>query len=150
MTINIRNFEQGDFEAWVQLWMKYLDFYGSDFNPEIAQKSFAKMCDEHHLSRQGLVAECDGKVVGFAHVIFHEHNWRLEDVCYLQDLFVEPAARSLGLGGKLIEYAHAQAVAQGASDFYWLTQDHNTGARKLYDQIGQLTSFIKYAKPIVC
>ncbi|MEO0864584.1 MAG: GNAT family N-acetyltransferase, partial [Pseudomonadota bacterium] len=44
----------------------------------------------------------------------------------------------------LIEAVYAAADAAGAPSVYWLTQDFNTQARKLYDRIGTLSPFIKY------
>ena len=39
------------------------------------------------------------------------------------------------------------ADAAGIPTVYWLTQDFNTTARTLYDRIGTVTPFIKYARP---
>lgn len=42
---------------------------------------------------------------------------------------------------------YAQADTDGCPAVYWLTQDFNAEARKLYDRVGVLTPFIKYARP---
>ena len=39
------------------------------------------------------------------------------------------------------------ADAKGAPSVYWMTQDFNAVGRQLYDRIGVLTPFIKYARP---
>jgi GNAT superfamily N-acetyltransferase len=39
-------------------------------------------------------------LLGLTHYLFHRHAWKIENVCYLQDLFVDPAARGTGLGRK--------------------------------------------------
>lgn len=51
------------------------------------------------------------------------------------------------IGHKLIEAVYAQADTDGCPAVYWLTQDFNAEARKLYDRVGVLTPFIKYARP---
>ena len=79
---------------------------------------------------------------------FHRSAWTVGDYCYLQDLFVNPDIRGGGVGRALIEAVYEAAEARGASQTYWLTQDFNTTARKLYDKVGQLTPFIKYRNPI--
>jgi GNAT superfamily N-acetyltransferase len=68
-------------------------------------------------------------------------------VCYLQDLYADPAVRGTGIGRKLIEAVYAAADAAGAPAVYWLTQDDNATGRRLYDRVGQLTNFIKYQRP---
>lgn len=82
--------------------------------------------------------------VGLVHYIFYEHMWRPEGVCYLQDLYVEPLVRGKGVGKILIEAGYAAADAKGAPRVYWLTQEFNATARRLYDRIGKLSPFIKY------
>jgi len=74
---------------------------------------------QHHV----LVAEKDGALIGLTHFVFHRHGWKIEDVCYLQDLYVSPAARGTGCGRKLIEAVYAAADAKGCPSVYWLTQD---------------------------
>ena len=85
--------------------------------------------------------------MGLVHYLFHRHCWREENVCYLQDLYADPEVRGKGIGRALIEAVYAAADAAGAPSVYWLTQDFNHTARKLYDRIGTVTPFIKYARP---
>lgn len=94
----------------------------------------------------GLVAVKDGKLVGLAHYVFHRHGWKLENVCYLQDLYVNDAARGTGAGRALIEAVYVEADKAGSPDVYWMTQEFNETARRLYDRIGKVTPFIKYAR----
>ena len=80
------------------------------------------------------------------HYIFHPHNWRTDDVCYLQDLFTLKKQRRKGIAKALIQAVYEAADANGTSSVYWMTQDFNLGARKLYDQVASLTPFIKYQR----
>ena len=50
------------------------------------------------------------------------------------------------IGQKLIESVYEEANNFGAPSVYWLTQEFNRLARKLYDKIADLTPFIKYAR----
>ena len=61
-----------------------------------------------------------------------------------RDLYADPSVRGTGIGRKLIEAVYAAADADGCPSVYWMTQDFNAEARKLYDRIATLTPFIKY------
>lgn len=54
--------------------------------------------------------------------------------------------RGQGIGRALIEAVYAKANAQKADEVYWMTQDFNANARKLYDRIAEKTPFIIYQK----
>ena len=84
------------------------------------------------------------QLIGLVHYIYHPHNWKIEDVCYIQDLFVSPNIRGTGVGRALIEAVYSASDEKKIATVYWLTQDFNKQARRLYDNIGSLTPFIKY------
>ena len=144
MTLTIRPLTASDEAEWRRLWTAYLAFYESTVSEEVYQSSFARMLsgDDHEF--HGLIAELDGKAVGLVHYLFHRHGWRVENVCYLQDLYADPEVRGQGIGRALIEAVYSAADAAGAPPIYWLTQTFNTTARQLYDRIGVVTPFIKY------
>jgi len=136
---------RADEPHWRRLWSAYLAFYETEVPEEVYLTTFARLLSDDE-PQWGLIAEVDGQPVGLVHYIFHRHNWKIEDVCYLQDLYADPAARGKGVGRVLIEAVYAAADAQGTPAVYWLTQDFNTTARKLYDRIGTVTPFVKYQR----
>jgi GNAT superfamily N-acetyltransferase len=69
-------------------------------------------------------------------------------VCYLEDLYVDPAGRVAGAAEGLFDAVYAFARERGASRVYWHTQQFNAPARSLYDKVGRLTSFIVYEQPL--
>ena len=142
----LRPIRAEDESQWRALWTGYLEFYQSSVSPEIYDTTFARLCDPARPQQQALVAERDGKLLGLVHIIFHAHNWQIEDICYLQDLYVSPEARGLGLGRALIEATYKLADDAGCPTVYWMTQEFNKTARQLYDRIGTLTPFIKYRR----
>ncbi|MBI1217401.1 MAG: GNAT family N-acetyltransferase [Rhodobacteraceae bacterium] len=144
MTLTIRPLVASDEAEWRRLWTAYLVFYESTVSEEVYRSSFARMLsgDDHEF--HGLIAEVDGRPVGLVHYLFHRHGWRVENVCYLQDLYADPEVRGQGIGRALIEAVYAAADTAGAPTVYWLTQTFNTTARQLYDRIGVVTPFIKY------
>ncbi|VDC33317.1 GNAT family N-acetyltransferase [Pseudogemmobacter humi] len=142
--IDIRPLRAGDEADWRRLWTAYLEFYQTSVPEEVYQSSFARLLGDDPRDFSGLIALVDGQPVGLVHYLFHRHGWKIEDVCYLQDLYVAPEARGTGLGRRLIEAVYAEADARGAPAVYWLTQDFNATARQLYDRIAKVTPFIRY------
>ncbi len=145
--VQIRPLRADDRQGWAEMWRDYLAFYETELPPEIYDSSFARLLGDDPQDFSGLVAECDGRLVGLVHFLFHRHGWRVENVCYLQDLYARPEMRGKGVGRKLIEAVYAEADRTGAPSVYWLTQDFNHTARHLYDRVDKLTPFIKYQRP---
>ena len=146
MPLKIRPLMAEDRTYWGQMWGDYLSFYETDVAPEIYETTFARLIDSTNPVQNALFAELDGVAVGIVHYIYHAHNWRAENVCYLQDLYSKEAVRGQGIGRALIEAVYAAADANGTPSVYWMTQDFNENARLLYDRIGTLTPFIKYSR----
>ena len=144
MTFIIRNLIGNDFSNWKLLWSGYLEFYKTNVDNIIYHTTFKRLISKNNTSQQYFVAYQNNELIGLVHFIYHPHNWKIEDVCYLQDLFVLPALRGTGVGRALIEAVYSDADKNKTSTVYWLTQDSNKQARKLYDNIASVTSFIKY------
>ena len=145
--MKIRRLTSADEAQWRALWTGYLEFYDSTVPEGVYQTTFARLLSGDPSQVQGFVAESEGKLIGLVHYFYHAHGWKVEQGCYLQDLYADPAARGQGVGAALIEAVYAQADADDAPSVYWMTQEFNHTARKLYDRIGTLTPFIKYQRP---
>lgn len=144
--ITVRPLEEADQADWRRLWTGYLRFYETEVSEEVYATTWGRLLSSEAGEYSGLLAVLNGKAVGLTHYLMHRHCWRVENVCYLQDLFVDPDLRGGGVGRALIEAVYAEAEKAGAGDVYWTTQDFNHTARKLYDKIGRVTPFIKYVK----
>jgi GNAT superfamily N-acetyltransferase len=144
----IRPLRTNDEADWRRLWSGYLQFYQTSVPETVYASTFARLLGEDPRDFSALVAEQDGRLLGLTHFLFHRHAWKVENVCYLQDLYVAPEARGTGLGRKLIEAVYAQADAVKAPQVYWLTQDFNHEARQLYDRIAKVSPFIRYNRAL--
>ena len=143
----IRPLAASDEAEWRRLWTLYLDFYETTVSEAVYEAAFARNLPDGDPAMQALVAERPGGgLQGLVHYIWHRHNWRVEDTCYLQDLFVDPDVRGGGLGRALIQAVYDAADAAGAPSVYWMTQEFNYKGRMLYDQVATRTPFIKYAR----
>ena len=101
------------------------DFFGSVFRSE---------------NQDILVAETDGKVVGFAHVILLEQKkvpcLKPEKVVYLQDLDVAEELRSNGIGASLIEACKEYGRAGGADFMRTQVFPQNIRRMRFYERQG--------------
>jgi GNAT superfamily N-acetyltransferase len=144
--VTVRALRASDKPQWAELWTGYLAYYETTRPAEIYDLYFDRLLGDDPHDYNGLVAEVDGKLVGLTHYLFHRHGWSRENVCYLQDLYADPKVRGTGIGRALIEAVYAAADADGSPNVYWMTQDFNATARRLYDRIGVKTPFIKYSR----
>ncbi len=144
MSVTIRPLTAGDRAEWARLWTGYLEYYQTSVPEAVYDSTFARLLGDDPQDFNGLLAEVDGRPVGLVHYLFHRHNWKIENVCYLQDLYADPSVRGQGVGRALIEAVYAAADANGTPAVYWLTQDFNETARRLYDRVAQVTPFIRY------
>ena len=149
MTSIIRPIAPEDYAAWRPLWDGYNAFYGRHGDcalPElITEVTWGRL---HDLCEPvfGLVAEGDGRLQGLAHYVLHRSMTRIEDLCYLSDLYTQPDSRGSGVGRALIEAVCAAAASAGSSRVYWHTHESNAQARLLYYNVARNDGVIVYAR----
>ena len=146
MTITIRAMSSSDFSAWRTLFVGYLAFYQTEIPEDVIATTFERLIDPDHSQQNAFLAIVNDVPVGLVHYIYHPHNWKKEEVCYLQDLFVAANVRKSGIGETLIRAVYDAADANGTPSVYWMTQEFNYKARSLYDRVATHTPFIKYAR----
>jgi GNAT superfamily N-acetyltransferase len=81
------------------------------------------------------MAELDGAVCGFALWFYNYSTWEGRAGIYLEDLYVSPAARGRGVGGRLIVDLAALAVREGLRRLDLSVLDWNP-ARDFYHRLG--------------
>lgn len=144
----IRPILRTDYHGWRPLWDGYNAFYGrsgqTSLPNEITQATWERFFNPSE-PVHALVAEEAGLVVGLTHYLFHRSTTRMNEVCYLQDLFTAEHMRGLGIARQLIDAVYKAAEAAGSSRVYWQTQTTNTAGRALYDKVAQHHGFIVYA-----
>ena len=146
MKFSIRRLVAADRPQWRELWQGYLEFYKSNVPEDVTELTWRRLLDPEAPVLGFCAAQDDGKLLGIVHYLFHPVTWSAGPRCYLEDLFTSPDARGRGVGRALIEAVYSAADARGADQVYWLTQEFNVTARKLYDQVATATPFIKYRR----
>lgn len=138
-----------DHAGWLTLARGYKAFYKTDTPDAEYATAWQRLMTQDGVFGLGAHApDGDGaaagdRLVGITHYLFHTSTWAPR-VCYLQDLFVAPEQRGCGVARRLIDAVREAARSAQASRCYWLTQEHNTTARKLYDRVAQFNGFIRY------
>ncbi|WP_275787240.1 GNAT family N-acetyltransferase [Pararhizobium gei] len=143
MTLVIRDVKPGDEADWRRLWAAYVVFYKVAVSPDVTSATWGRILDP----RTPLfmrVAELDDHVVGFAICLLHDATWVKEPVCYLEDLFLDEAVRSRGIGRALLDDLVATAKTSGWARLYWHTDEGNETARRLYDKYTEADGHVRY------
>ncbi|MEM1125765.1 MAG: GNAT family N-acetyltransferase [Bacteroidota bacterium] len=84
-----------------------------------------------------LVAENEsGRLIAFATYMVQYATWDAQEYLYLDCLFVVEAARSQGLGERLMRRVQAEGERLGCTLVQWQTPDFNTRAIQFYHRIG--------------
>ena len=140
--IDVRPVRPADEPAWRELWRGYCEFYGERIPEAVTAATWSRLLGDSSLTC--LVAVDGDEVVGFATYLLHPSTWSQAPSCYLEDLFVAPAARGAGAGRALIEALGARAREGGWRHVYWHTHRDNRAARALYDGFTKADDFVRY------
>jgi len=87
-------------------------------------------------SAEAVVAEVGGQVVAFALFFTNFSTFLGQPGLYLEDLYVQPAHRSAGIGKALLSHLGALAVQRGCGRFEWSVLDWNQNAIEFYERMG--------------
>ena len=116
-----------------------------DYDPErFADLSHLKGAERFYGGRMAaddaavIVAETDGKVVGFAYMEYEALDYLqlLENAAWLHDLYVDETARGTGVGKALMSAAKEAGKAFGADKLVLTVAAKNERARTFFTRTG--------------
>jgi GNAT superfamily N-acetyltransferase len=139
----IRDPLPADEADWRRLWTGYTTFYEADVPEDVTAETWRRII-ARDTTVFGRVACEDSRVIGFTNSVLHPGTWSKEPICYLEDLFVDPAMRGKRVGKALIDDLVALARSKGWSKLYWVTRQSNATARRLYDHYTKADDFVRY------
>ncbi len=94
----------------------------------------ALFCDNPQV--HSLMAELEGKVVGFAVYFYSFSTWLGRHGIYLEDLYVTPESRGSGAGKALLKELAKIATAKNLGRVEWSVLDWNEPSIKFYEAMG--------------
>jgi GNAT superfamily N-acetyltransferase len=133
-----------DADAWRRLYNGYADFYQVPMNDQIADATWGWLLDSSHVMTGLIAKDGQGEAIGLAHFRSMPSPLRGAAVGFLDDLFVEPAARGSGAAGLLMDEIARIGRERGWPMFRWITADDNYRARALYDKVASKTPWNTY------
>lgn len=101
-----------------------------------------------NFSVYGLASFEGDQLTGFLHYILHPVTGHIEPVCYMQDVFVAPPYRGKGTAKQLIEALSELGKKEGWARLYWMAEQNNIAAQKLYRDIGVRLNFSFHVLPL--
>ena len=85
---------------------------------------------------RALIAEWEGKAVGFALYFYTYSTWQGRAGLYLEDLFVLPESRGRGIGKTLLVELAKIVVRENLGQCRWQVLDWNTPSIEFYNSLG--------------
>ncbi len=133
-----------DREGWGDLYRGYAAFYMVEQTAEMRERVWSWIHDAT-AECEGLVAEsANGELLGIAHFRSFARPLSATIGGFLDDLFVAPDARGMGVGDALIEGVRAISLERGWSVLRWITADNNYRGRAVYDRVASKTDWVTY------
>jgi GNAT superfamily N-acetyltransferase len=143
--IETRRLEPADRVRWEVLFRAYIAFYGRELDHAAYDRAWREIASGAVL--HGLGGWLDGDLVGIAHFLVHPSSSE-PDLCYLEDLFTDPAVRGRGVASALIAAVREWAREHDCGSVYWQTHESNAVARRLYDQVARFEGYVVYTLPV--
>lgn len=135
MTVNIRPATPQDAALILRFIRELAEFEREPDAVKATEESLAHaLFDER--SAEAVIAEQEGKPMGFA-LFFHNFStWTGRKGLYLEDLYVTPEARGSGVGTALLRHLAGIALDRDCGRFEWAVLDWNTPAIDFYTAMG--------------
>jgi GNAT superfamily N-acetyltransferase len=89
-----------------------------------------------HPSAEALIAEVESEPVAFALFYRTFSTWECQAGIWLEDLYVPPEHRRLGIGGLLLARLAQITIERGFARLEWAVLDWTTPALSFYEKLG--------------
>ena len=132
----LRAAEPSDVPAIVGLIRELAEFEQLTHLVEVTPQRLQPQLFGERPAAEAVVAEHEGRVIGFALFFTNFSTFLGKPGLYLEDLYVQPAHRGSGVGRALLTHLAALANARGYGRFEWSVLDWNVDAIRFYERMG--------------
>lgn len=139
----IRPLAAADYDQWVVLWNGNNQGH---INQDVTAATWERLIRDPQV--RGLGAFDGNEMSGLVHFILHPVTGHIKNVCYMQDLYVNPSHRRKGIGRKLVEALAVIGKSEGWARMYWLAEAQNREAQALYRNLGLKLDFTLHVLPL--
>lgn len=149
MSVIIRPAEERDIPAIVRLTKELAEYEKLSEFCTITEEMFSRLIFEEH-SLNVLAAEQDGITLGIASYYFYKiSTFSGKKVLYLEDLYILPEFRGMGIGRKFFDELKMIAKNSGCGKIEWKCLKWNEPSIAFYEKIGgtQDNEWITYNIP---
>jgi GNAT superfamily N-acetyltransferase len=129
---------------WAELFLGFADFYHVQQSATSTQLVWSWIRDPQNDLRCLLVEDRDGRVAGLAHYRTFPRPLSASIGCYLDNLFVDPAARGTGASDALLRELRRLARVSGWTVVRWVTAPDNDRAIAKYEKCASRTAWLTY------
>lgn len=143
--IDIQPLSQQDYDQWQPLWDANNQGQG---NPAVTEETWRRLLDSNS-PVNGLGAfDQTGVMTGLLHYILHPVTGHIQPVCYMQDVYIDPAHRRQGIARALVQKLAETGTHEKWARIYWLAELDNQAAQNLYKDIGFKLGFSLHVLPL--
>lgn len=144
MTICISALHPNDREQWEILYKGYADFYQMPMETKTLDRVWDWIFDPNQRFFSLIAKEERGNGVGLMHYREMPSPLRGAQVGFLDDLYIDPDCRGMGVAELLFERLKQEAQAQNWPYVRWITAENNYRGRALYDRLSDKTQWLTY------
>ena len=130
--------------GWEALYAGYAAFYGVAQTPEMRERVWSWIGDPAHAVEAFVAEDAAGRLVGLAHFRAFARPLSASTGGFLDDLFVDPAARGQRIAALLIGAVRDEGRERGWSVLRWITAEDNHAGRAAYDRVATPTGWRTY------
>ncbi len=142
--VTIRALAPADRNAWERLYAGYAAFYRVEQTPQMRATVWSWIFDAAHGTEALVACDATGQLIGLAHFRPFARPLSATTGGFLDDLFVDPAARGSGAAAALLDALAGEGRKRGWSVIRWITAEDNYRARALYDRKATKTHWLTY------
>lgn len=134
--------------GWEALYAGYAAFYRVEQTAEMRERVWGWIMDPAHEVKALVAEDASGTPLGLAHYRPFARPLAAGTGGFLDDLFVDPAARGRRIADSLIDAVAEIGRQRGWGVIRWITADDNYRGRGVYDRLATRTMWVTYDRKL--